>query len=114
MRIVLIGFVIVLLVLSCGLAVRYSQDASYAQEQLNSERYERLVSEENLQNVKVQIRSLKAELKRAQNKVGQVEGVLAKTKAVNEDLKGRLDKAAEIKMNLDEKIKELQNLVLPM
>ena len=114
MRTVLIGFVIVLLVLSCGLAIHYSQDASYAQEQLNSERYKRLVFEEDLQKAKIQVSSLTTELKKAQNKVGQIEGVLEKTKAINEDLKARLDKAAEIKVNRDKKIEELQNLALPM
>ena len=114
MRTVLIGFVVVMLVLSCGLAIRYSRDASYAQEQLNSERYKRLVSEEDLQKTKIQIISLKAELKKAQDKVGWIEGVLEKIKAVNEDLKARLDKTAEIKTNLDKKIAELQRLVSPM
>ena len=114
MRTVLIGFVIVLLVLSCGLAIRYSQDASYVQEQLNGERYKRLVSEENFQKSKVKVISLKAELKRAQDKIGQIEGFLEKTKAYNNDLKTRLDKAVEIKENLDKKNQELQTLVLPM
>ena len=114
MRTVLIGFVVVLLVLSCGLAIRYSQDAGNAQEQLNSERYKRLVSEESLQKAKVEVSSLKAELKKAQDRVDQIEGVLEKTRAFNEDLKARLDRAAEIKVNLDKKIMELQKLVSPM
>lgn len=114
MRTVLIGFFVVLLVLSVGLAIRYSQDAGYAQEQLNSERYKRLVSEENLEKAKAEMDSLKTEVKLAQDRVSQIEGVLEKTKAINEDLKARLDRAAEIKLNLDNKIEELQKLVSPM
>jgi hypothetical protein len=106
MRTVLIGFVVVLLVLSCGLAIRYSQDAGYAQEQLNGERYKRLLAEENVEKSKVQINSLTSELKKAQDKVGQIEGILKKTKLVNDDFRMRLDKAAEIKVNLDKKINE--------
>ncbi|MBN1870340.1 MAG: hypothetical protein JW847_07195 [Candidatus Omnitrophica bacterium] len=114
MRTVLIGFVIVLLILSCGLAIRYGYIARDAEKQLNNERYQRLVSEENLQKANERVDSLKAELSKVQEKVAQVEGVLEKTKAINEDLRVRLDKAAEIKLNLDKRIEELQRLVLPM
>ncbi len=114
MRTVLIGFVVVLLVLSCGLAISYSRDANYAQEQLDGERYKRLVSEENFQKAKVQVGSLKADLKRAKNKIAQMEGALKQTKVLNDNLKARLDRAAGIKVNLDKKIEELQALVLPM
>ena len=114
MKTVLIGFVVVLLILSCGFAIRYSQDAGYAQEQLNGERYKRLLAEENVEKSKVQINSLTSELKKAQDKAGQIERVLKRTKLINDDLKMRLDKAAEIKVNLDKKINELQSLVLPM
>ena len=114
MRTVFIGFVIMLFVLSCGLAIHYRRDALYAQEQLNGERYKRLVSEEDFQKIEVQIGSLKDVLKKAQNKVDQVESVLEKTKAFNENLKVRLDKAEEIKVNLDKKIEGLQKVVSPM
>jgi hypothetical protein len=114
MRTVLIGFVVVLLVLSSVLAVRYNQEAGIAQEQLNSERYQRLVSEENVQKLMVQNNSLTRQLRQAEDKVGQIQDALERTKAINEDLKERLDRAAEIKANLDKKIEELQKLVLPM
>ena len=114
MRIVLIGFVIVLLVLSCGLAVRYSRDANYAHGELNGERYERMVAEENLQKANMRISSLEGELKREQDKAGQMEVILEKTKAVNEDLKARLDKAAEIKKSLDKRIADLQQMTSPL
>jgi len=114
MRIVLIGFTIVLLVLSCGLAVRYNQDASYTQEKLDSERYKRIVSEEDLQKANTQISSLGAELKRSQDKIKNMEAVLEKTKVVNEDLKARLDKTLRIKAMLEEKIADLQQLVSPL
>lgn len=114
MRIVLIGAVIVLLVLSCGLAVRYSRDANYAYEELNAERYTRMLAEEDLQKANTRLSTLEAELKRAQDKAGQMEEILEKTKAVNEDLKARLDKAAEIKESLDKRIADLQQMTSPL
>lgn len=113
MRVVLIGFIIVLVVLSCGLAIRYNQDATYAHEELNGERYKRMTSEESLQQANAQVDSLKLELKIAHDKAETLETVLEKTKLINADLKSRLDKGAEIKAALDQKILELQNLVSP-
>lgn len=110
MRIVLIGFIVVLIVVCGGLVIRYSRDAGYVRDELDRERYKRMVSEENLQNANTQISSLEAELKRSQKKVESIETVLERTKAINVDLKARLDKAAEIQVSLDKKIAELQQM----
>ncbi|OGX35964.1 MAG: hypothetical protein A3C36_07845 [Omnitrophica WOR_2 bacterium RIFCSPHIGHO2_02_FULL_52_10] len=114
MRVVITGFAIVLIILSCGLAVRYNQQATYAVEELNKERYQRITSEENLQRSGLEIGSLKAELQRAQSKYESAEQALNRIKAINEDLKQRLDKAAEIQVSLDKRIAELQRLTSPL
>ncbi len=112
MRVVLIGFTIVFVVLSCGLAIRYNQDAGAARKELDTELYKRMVAEESLQKANIQIDSIKEELKRMTSRVEQVEIVLDKTKAVNADLKLRLHKADQMKEILDKKIAELQALGL--
>ena len=112
MRIVLIGFIIILLVLSCGLAVRYNQDASHARGELDGERYKRMVSEENLLRANIQADSLKEELTRMKSRVEQTELILEKTKLINASLKLRLQKADQMKELLDKKIAELQMLGL--
>jgi len=93
MRIVLGGFIIILLVLSCGLAVRYNQDASYAIDELDGERYKRMVAEENLKKANQQVSGLSAEKKRLQSKIEDIEMVLEKTMSLNSDYKNRLDQA---------------------
>lgn len=114
MRIVITGFAIVLIILGCGLAVRYNQQATYAMAQLNKERYQRITSEENLQRSGLEITSLKAELKRVQGQYDNAEQALVRIKAINDDLKQRLDKAAEIQVSLDKRIAELQRLASPL
>lgn len=114
MRIVFFGFIIVLVVLSFGLAVRYNNDASYATEMLNGERYKRLTAEEELQKANRQIAALTADLKQAQDKLESTEFVLKNTKAINEDLKARLDKADQAKELLDKQIDELKQLHAPL
>ncbi|HQP10680.1 MAG TPA: hypothetical protein PKV41_04780 [Candidatus Omnitrophota bacterium] len=112
MKIVLIGFTIVLVVLCCGLAIRYNQDANHARGEFNTELYKRMVAEENLQKAAIQVDSLTEELARMKNRVEQAELVLEKTKLVNADLRLRLQKADQMREMLDRKIKELQALGL--
>jgi hypothetical protein len=112
MRIVLIGFIIILLVLSCGLAIRYNQDAGSVRKELDVELYKRMVAEENLQKANIQIDSIKEELERTKDRVEQAEVVLEKTKEINADLRLRLHKAGQAKEILDRKIAELQSLGL--
>ena len=114
MRVVVTGFAIVLIILSCALAVRYNQQATYAIEELNKERYQKITSEENLQRSGLEISSLKAELKRAQSKYENAEQALERVTVINEDLKQRLDKAAEIQVSMDKRIAELQRLASPL
>ena len=111
MRIVLAGFIIVLLVLCGGLAVRYNQDASVAREELNGERYLRMTAEEGLQKANQQVSSLNKELIRVQSSFESTETALKRTKAINADLKERLNRAAKIQLSLDKKITELQQMV---
>jgi hypothetical protein len=112
MRVVLIGFTIVFVVLCCGLAVRYNQDANSARSEFNTELYKRMVAEENLQKANIQVDSLTEELTRMKSRVEQAELVLEKTKQVNADLRLRLQKADQMREVLDKKIAELQMLGL--
>ena len=112
MRVVLIGFTIVLVVLCCGLAVRYNQDANYARGELDTEMYKRMVAEESLQKAANEVESLSEELTRLKDRVEQTELALQATKQVNADLKLRLKKAEQAKEVLDRKIAELQKLGL--
>jgi len=114
MKVVVIGFFIILVIFSCGLAMRYNQDATYAQEALDKERYKRITSEENLQRSNFKISSLKAEIDRIHIKMENTTMALKRTKAINEDLKQRLDKASTIQISLDRKIMELQRIASPL
>ena len=111
MRIVLIGFTIVFIVLSCGLAVRYNQDAGNARHELDGERYKRMVSEEKLQEADQKITTLDSNLNRAQVKIENMTVALENTREMNVDLRNRLDKASKIQTSLDRRITELQQLV---
>jgi len=111
MRIVLIGFIIVLLVLSCGLVIRYNQDATHSQEELNNERYLRMVAEENFQKANQLNVTLSTQLTRAKTRIEDTESILEKTEMVNMDLRNRLDKVELTNKTMNKKVQELLRTV---
>ncbi len=114
MKVVFLGFTVILIVVSCGLAIRNNQDASSARHELDGERYKRMVLEEKLQKAENKISTLGAELKHARSKIENMTFALDNTKAMNGDLRNRLDRAARIQTSLDRRISELQQLVSPL
>lgn len=101
---------IVLAAAGVGLSYRYYKNAGKAINELNQERYNRMVAEENLQNTKLQVKSLEGQLKKSDQKVINLENKVEKITAINEDLKLRLDKAAEIHKRLEQKILEFEQI----
>jgi len=114
MKIVLIGFTIFVIVFSCGLAIRYNQNAGHARHELDGERYKRMVLEENLQAADQKILTLNADLKHAQSKIESITVALENTREMNVDLKNRLDRASKAQLSLDRQISELQQLASPL
>lgn len=101
---------IVLAAAGIGLSYRYYKNAGKAINELNQERYNRMVAEENLLNTKSQVKSLEGQLKKAEQKAVNLENKIEKITAINEDLKLRLDKAAEIHKRLEQKILEFEQI----
>ncbi len=101
---------IVLVAAGIGLSYRYYKNAGKAINELNQERYNRMVAEESLQNTKMQVKSLEGHVKKAEQKAVNLENKIEKITAINEDLKLRLDKAAEIHKRLEQKILEFEQI----
>ncbi|MBP9855496.1 MAG: hypothetical protein KBD53_11570 [Candidatus Omnitrophica bacterium] len=93
-----------------GLSYRYYKSANKAVNELKQERYDRMVAEENLQNTKLQVKDLEGQIKKADQKAINLENKVEKITAINEDLKLRLDKAAEIHKRLEQKILEFEQI----
>ena len=104
---------ILVAVLGITMTVRFAKDAQSHEQNLNQERYNRMVAEESLASANTKINALETELERLQNKIKNSEKLLSETNAMNDDLKARLDKAMQIKGDMEKKIGELQNIVAP-
>lgn len=93
---------------SCYLAFRYHQNAELAQGSLNEERYNKMLAEESLLKANSKISSLESGISRMEKKLSANDALLVQTKAINKDLRARLDKISEFKEKLEAKIQELE------
>ena len=109
MRILTIIIGLLLIVGVGSVAVHNNQAATVAKKDLEKERYDRMVAEENFEKANTRLSSLEAEVSRTQNKMKATEKLVEQTKAINDELKGRLNKISEIKGSLEQKVKELEN-----
>ncbi len=103
-------FVIVIAVLSVVFVYKFNNKASVARQELNQERYSRMIAEENIEKNKAALQSLRAELARAKAKVKMTKGVLKQSVTVNKGLKERLETADLVRETLEQKIIELEEI----
>lgn len=111
MRITWVIIAIVLAVLCCFLAGYYNNYAKSAKNDLNEERYLRMVSEEDLENARQKISGLETELKRSQKKVMITEKKLINAEEEVQDLKQRVKKAQQKNGELEKTVRELEKVI---
>jgi len=105
MRNLTVILAVTLMILSCWLAYTYHKTARQAENELNQERYNRMIAEEGLEKSLGELEGIRTELSRTEDKVKNIERLLGETKDMNKDLKVRLDKASQIQKELEERIK---------
>ena len=88
---------------SGGLAIRNNQLAETAKIELNQERYQRMTAEEQLNNANNKIASLESDVAKVAKKLKANEALIDQMKTINGELVAKLDKAKEIKENLEQK-----------
>lgn len=110
MRTMTIILAFILVGVSLALAVRYNQTAVKSEKALTSERYLRMVAEENLETTKSKVESLETELSRTVNKLSVIEKTLEQSKTLNNDLRTRLKDATDRQAKLEQQVHALEKL----
>ena len=103
--------VVLAAIISCGLAIVFNQNAVTAQNELDGERYKRIVAEESLSKVRAELTAVQSNASRMEKKLANTETLLQQTKEMNDDLKVRMDKAENIRKDLEQRINELLSAV---
>ena len=112
MKNVFMLIIVVVAIMSIVLAVRYNKNAYKIQQDLNNERYSRMVAEENLQNATVKISSLENKLTKNQEKIQSIQTSLDRAKTTNDELTKQLKGVADDNEMMAQKIEELNTLIL--
>ncbi len=107
MRILIACLLIILIVISGGLVIRYAQNAVEMQQKLNNERFKRIKTEESLSLANKKILTLKGEIKKANAEIQKLNKMLKRVQLDNSNLTTKLNKANNTIKQLETKIKEL-------
>ena len=110
MRIMVFILAFTLVVLSGFLVCHYYQNASNARKDLDQERYNKIIAEENLEKASTRVNSLETELSRTKSKIESIEKLLEQTKSINNDLKSQIDNISQTKVNLEDKIQKMEQI----
>lgn len=111
MKVAAILLAVVLVTVSFGLAIAYNQTAIKVKQDLDRERYARMVVEEGSVKLNDEIRLLEGDIARYQQKSQTAQRVLEQIKSVNADLESRLEKAVRDKESLESKVSELEQVL---
>ncbi len=99
---------VILGLLVAGLAaflLRTIEKEHKAVRNLQEERYSRMVAEERLQKNAAKIATLEAQIKSASDKMAKIQDIVEQEKGVNADLKKQYAKLAEVKEEMESKLK---------
>ena len=110
MRLLIAFLLILLMVVSCVMVVRYAQNVVQIQQKLNEERFVRIKTEESLSHANKRISFLKNELTKANADIKRLDNSLAQVELDNSKLKTKLTKANNTIKQLEAKIKELVDI----
>ena len=95
---------------SVGIAIKSYQGANQSQGALDQERYLRISVEEDLHSAKQKIKTLETELTEEKKNTLKAQETLAEIRKANQDLQAQLQQAAQLKGQLEAKIKEIESL----
>ena len=91
MRFLINAFVVVFALASIGIAVKFYQNSIQATEELNKERYDRMVAEEKLTSLDSRVNSLEIDLARSQNESDSAQRRLNEIRKENEAMKSQTE-----------------------
>ena len=104
MKDILLVFVLLVSICTSVILFRFNQEKTKVERNLQQERFNRLVAEENSEKNVALIQRLEKELKAAQDKFLQIENILDQQKDVNADLKAQFEKIEAAKLELESKL----------
>ena len=101
--------VVVLMAGFCLMALSSNQTVAHTKEELNQERYKRMVTEENLNKAALRLGTLESDLNSAREKLQTIQAIAQEGKSQASDLKVQLESVTKAKEALEKKMEELKS-----
>ena len=101
--------VVVLMAGFCLMALSSNQTVAHTKEELNQERYKRMVAEENLNKATLKMGTLESDLNNAREKLQSIQAIIQEGKLQTSDLKSQLESVTKTKEILEKKLEELKS-----
>lgn len=108
MRFLINAFVVIFALAAIGIAVKFYQNSIQSTQELNKERYDRMVAEEKLTSLDSRVNSLEIDLARSQNESESSQRRLNELRKENEAMKIQTEAQIREKKELEDKLNELQ------
>ena len=93
---------------SCLVAITANNTVDGLRQDLEKERYDRMVSEEKLQKAGSRIKSAEDQLAASENKLKGIQAIVDENHSANDGLKAQLENLAQTKSLLEKKVQELE------
>ena len=100
--------VVILMVMTGVMAVNTQRTLGKFQQNLDRERYQRMVAEENLNKAATKISSLESELGTIRDKIQSAQVILEEGQKTNADLQSQLEAITKAKETLEKRMEELK------
>ncbi len=107
MKVLLIILGVIVVATSISLSVHYHKKSFSAVNDLNEERFLRMVAQEGLDKATTRVSFLEAKISQAKKKVASIRKLADQTELINKDLKVKLEGSLDMKKSLEVKVKEL-------
>ena len=99
---------VVLMIIVGLMAINANKTLAKLQQNLDRERYQRMVAEENLNKAMTKVNALESQLTSTHDKIQSVQAILEEGQKTTSDLRSQLDSVTKTKEVLEKKIEELK------
>lgn len=107
MKVLLVIIGVIIVATSISLSVHYHKKSFSAVNDLNEERFLRMVAQEDLDKAKTRVSFLESKISQAKKKVASIRKLADQTELINKDLKMKLKSSLSVKTSLELQVKDL-------
>ena len=108
MKSAIYAVIIIVMIGSCLVAITANNNVDEIRQDLEKERYDRMVAEEKLQKAGSRIKSAEDQLASSENKLKGIQAIVDENHSANDGLKSQLEEMAAANQALQKKVQDME------